>query len=408
MATTVETPNPSTIATSSETPAVITRLAAAGIGTVVVASAALLALVWAVMLLHFHGDLTGFVVFGDFYAPHIEPPAGAIVQHGYGYDGQYFWRMAASPLLSDGTILDTLRYGAQEYRASRMLYPTLAWLLAGGQESLLPVTLQVVGWAAILGLVALMASVARRAGRSAWWGLALGLLPGTFLGMARDLADPLAVTLMIGALVALERRRFGLVALAGSAAVLTRETMMILPVALGASLVAGRMTIPARLKPRINDKTLWMPVVVIGAACVAWQAYATVRLGRVPALNTPDEQFTGPLNALVGQLHRTAHDVGAGGHFILLAIANPLYLVAICGAAAIAVWAASQRLDAAAICAALFAVVAVTQSYGDHWAYTRATAPLFAALAYVALQRGYGRTLTIIAAGVILLPLYPA
>jgi len=387
-------------------PPLLHRLTARGIGTVVVTSALVLLVFWGSVFAHHHGNFGGFVYFGSYFEQAIHPPRDAPITSVYGYDGQYMWRMAVSPLLGDHQVLTAL--AGNEYRAQRVLYPTLAWLLAGGRAALVPFALQLLGWASVLGLVALMSLTAVRNGRSAWWGLPLGLLPGMYLGLLRDVADPMAVTLMVGTLVVIDRQRWWLATLAMTAAVLTRESMMVLPVALVASVVVSRMDLPAHLKAvGLPSKALIAPALA-AAAFALWELYAGSRLGHSPITATPDQQLTGPFNAIVAQLHVTARDVGNGGRFVLLGLANPLYLGAICVGAVLAVWTATRRLDPAAICAALFALVAVTQTYGDHWSYTRATAPMFAALAYVALQRRYNRTLIMIASGALLLPLYPA
>ncbi len=380
-------------------------IARAPVWFVVVAAAVVVAPLWLIVLAQFDGNVVDLAIFGGELAPRVRPPADAHPLAGPGYDGQFFWRLATDPLLHGSEVLHT--FDAEAYRVQRILYPALAWLIAAGRPSLLPVTLQLVAWAAVLGLVALLAGTAQRHGRSAWWGLPLGLMPGMYLGAVRGLADPLAATLLVAAVVAMERRRWGWAALAAAAAVLARETMMLLPIAMLAVGVAAAAQLPDRLRPAPLPRPAWVVAGVAAAAYTAWQAYAAVRIGSVPYLSTPDGQFTGPFSALVGQLDVTGRDVANGGRFLLLAIANPLYLAAIAVGAGLAVWAAARCLESVSVCAVLFAAVAVTQAYGDHWSYTRATAPLFALLAYLALTRGYRRTMTLIACGALLLPLYP-
>jgi len=377
----------------------------AGAPAVAAAATVLLGVLWLWLLARHHGDMTGFIEFGRYFAPAIHPPAHAAVPPGFGYDGQYFWRMAVSPLLGDHTVVSMLR-DHQQYRAQRMVYPTLAWLLAGGQRGLVPYTLQLIGFASAIALVALLASAARRRGLSAWWGLA-GLMPGMYLGMARDLADPLSVTLAVATFVALDRRRIWLAAVAASAAVLSRETMLFIPLALTGSLVLARVGVAERLKPSRLPARTWVVAATSFGAYLAWQAYATVKLGAVPALATPSGQFGAPLAPFPHQIAQTARDAGAGGQHLLLALANPLYLAGIVAASVLAIWALVRRIDATAICAGLFALVAVSQTYGDHWSYTRATAPLFALVALIAIERRYKRALVFVAAGAALLPLYP-
>ncbi|WP_354700967.1 hypothetical protein DSM112329_01261 [Paraconexibacter sp. AEG42_29] len=387
--------------------AIAGRVAQARPRDVVLVAALGLAGLWLTFLAHYHGHVVDFSIFGQELAGLVGPPSDAHPIVGQGYDGQFFWRLGNDPLLLDPQTLHMLA-GDQAYRAQRIFYPALAWLLGGGQGAALPYTLQLVAWGAVLGLVGLMATVAQAHGRSAWWGLCLGVLPGMYLGAARGLADPLATTMMIGAFVALDRRRYGWAAAATVAAVLTRETMIVLPLAIVACGAASFAGLPQRLRPERPALGAWMVAAAGIVVYGAWQAYASIRLGVTPARSTPDGQFSGMFAFVPQQLEVTGRDVGAGGRFVLLAVANPVYLAAMAGAAAVAVFALSRRIGVPELCAAGFALVAVTQSYGDHWSYTRASAPLFAALAYIALTRGYQRTLIMIACGVVLVPLYPA
>jgi hypothetical protein len=397
-------PTPST--TDVRTPIAAGRLAAAPVRAVVLAAAALVAVLFGLALAHVDGRAVDLAIFGQDYAALVQPPPEATPIPGAGYDGQFFWRHATDPLLLGDDAVATFT-GGQAYRAQRVGLPALAWLLAGGQAGLVALTLQLVAWGAVVALVALLARVAVAHGRSAWWGLPLGLMPGMVLAATRGLADPVAVALVVAAVVALGAGRHRWAALAMAGAVLTRETMLLLPLAVVGCAVLAALPLPDRLRPAAPPRAALLAAGAAIAVFAAWQAYVAVRLGSLPMGAVPDGQTSGLFGAFPGQLDVTARDVGNGGRYVLLAVANPLYLLAMVAGVGLAWWAAVRRPEPLTLCAAGFALVAATQSYGDHWSYTRASAPLFALLAILALQRGWRPVLTVLACGALLVPLYP-
>ena len=72
------------------------------------------------------GDIGYFVVAGTEFT---DASSGLPLVDGPGYDGQFFHRLASDPLNSDdrvtGTVLDS------SWRAARIGYPLLAWLVSG-------------------------------------------------------------------------------------------------------------------------------------------------------------------------------------------------------------------------------------------------------------------------------------
>src|SRR5262245_2852166 len=97
-------------------------------------------------------------------------------------DGVFFLEMASRPAEA------VQRLAA--YRVNRILYPTLAWLLALGQPGLAAWTLVLVNWAAIALGTELMNQLIERQGRSRWWALAYGAWVGLGLALLHDTAEP--------------------------------------------------------------------------------------------------------------------------------------------------------------------------------------------------------------------------
>jgi hypothetical protein len=186
------------------------------------------------------GDVTRFVDAGDQFIPVASARSlGLSVQpRSYGYDGQFYYLLALNPF-SAQPAAPGAHFDLPAYRAQRILYPLLVWLLSlGGQPALVPAMLVVVNLGAIVAIGAIGARLAQRLGVAPLWGTLLAFYPGLLLSLGRDLAEPLAMACALGGVLCARDRRWGWVALLLSLAVLARETTAIFAVAL---LVVGLM-----------------------------------------------------------------------------------------------------------------------------------------------------------------------
>ena len=86
-------------------------------------------------LVAYHGNPSGFVQFGHYFAPQTHPPDGAIVGSPIGYDGQFYWIQARDPLVLHPSTLADIDAAGRGYNLQRVAYPALAALLAIGQVS---------------------------------------------------------------------------------------------------------------------------------------------------------------------------------------------------------------------------------------------------------------------------------
>jgi len=116
-----------------------------------------------------HGSIGAFVVAGSRYARPGAVPAGIPVVTGNGYDGQFYFRMALDPADVARTAFGITFDSAE--RLSRIGYPFLAWLAAGGVRAAVPWTMVAVNVVALALLGLLGAVLARSAGRHALAGL---------------------------------------------------------------------------------------------------------------------------------------------------------------------------------------------------------------------------------------------
>ncbi|MEO7003547.1 MAG: hypothetical protein ABI068_17110, partial [Ktedonobacterales bacterium] len=251
--------------------------------------------------LHTFGDPSAFIVAGDRFVNAAQAPHGLIIlPHGSGYDGQFYYRLALNPFNNHVTAYG-ITFDKPAYRQQRILYPLIAWLLSFGQAQLVPVTLIVVNYVALIVLGFVAGRYAQAFGRSALWGLAIPLYPGFVLSVARDLAEPLAAVLLITSLLLAQRRRFVAAAIALSLAILTRETMLLVALALGLVWAAGwlyhwlRVLAPnlspnlaARLAPDLAPalpRIPWYYAFTPLAVFACWQSLLLIEWGHLAYTN---------------------------------------------------------------------------------------------------------------------------
>ncbi len=185
-------------------------------------------LVWA-GLLAYNGILTQgqwvlALLPGRAFAPEDVPTLPSNPQ---GYDGQFGLYMTMYPPPQVAAYLDV-----PAYRYQRVLLPALAGLLSRGRMALYP-------WAAwfVLALghalgVRVVQGWLRSWGRSPWWALLYGLWPGLGLAFRVGLPEPLSYGLALAGLDAGLRGRTARAAALLLAAVLAKETALLIVAAL--------------------------------------------------------------------------------------------------------------------------------------------------------------------------------
>jgi hypothetical protein len=262
--------------------------------TGLIAALAALAFVLARWQTWARGKIAWFILVGRFHSIRAQLPHGIPVQHTYGYDGQFFYRLALNPL-----NLHRTAYGIsvdRPYRYMRIGYPALTWLVSLGQHSLVPVMLVAVNVAAVGALGYLGALFARADGRHALAGLMLPAYFGLITSLSRDTAEPLAAACLVAGLLAVRARRPVLAAALLAFGALTRETVMVAVAAIAIVRVIGIL----RGKHRLGrDDLAWaVPSVVF----VAWQVVVKAATGSIPLLadtgHNAGAPFVAPLKAL--------------------------------------------------------------------------------------------------------------
>ncbi len=220
--------------------------------------------------------------------PGSKGPSASVVTHDFpnvqlpdslGLDGQQFYAIARDPFHPKAVApsLDN-----PQYRYHRPLLPMLAWALhpSGGGPGLV-VALVAIGLAGLFIGALAMGALSDVLRGPPWLALLLPLLPGAVWALLSSVADGLAVSLSLVIVVAVLRGRHRLAWCAAIAAVLTKETAILVPLAL----VLGRR--------RKED----LPLLVLPSlALAAW--LVVVRIG-VPSGGLPTEQLVVPFTGLL-------------------------------------------------------------------------------------------------------------
>jgi hypothetical protein len=275
-----------------------------------------------------HGNIGAFILVGREFSTPSQLPRGIPVEPAYGYDGQFFYRLALNPLNFSHTA-----YGItmdRTYRYMRIGYPALTWLVSLGQHFLVPVMLVAVNVAAVAAIGYLGAIFARQGGRHALWGL---LLPGYFgliTSLSRDTCEPLGAACLLAGLLALRARRPLLATLFLAYGVLTRETVMVAVAAIAIVRVIGMLR--RRQRPGRDD----LPWVGPTAAFIAWQAVVKAATGSLPILadsgRNAGTPFAAALEALRSNLgHVSTHQFNPYDlWFLEIAILAAFTIAALC------------------------------------------------------------------------------
>lgn len=190
-------------------------------------------------------------------------------------DGQAYATLAQDPLLTDQTTFLGNR-ATFAYFANRPLFPFLGWVLSGGQPALVPLALSVV---VALGTAATMAGAVtlvqeQYPDRRALWALGILLLPGSLTGIVWVEPGMLGLAFAMWGVVWWLRgpsHRWLAVGLFVGA-VLARETMVLVPIALA---LHGLVVRRERLRT-------FLPLFVVPAVMLAWSQLVRWRVGVGP------------------------------------------------------------------------------------------------------------------------------
>lgn len=269
------------------------------------------------------GDVARLILVGRRFGNPARLRPGIPVVPGSGYDGQFYYRLALDPLdlsrSAFGITFDSLE------RPGRIAYPALVWLVSLGHWSFVPVALVVVNVCCLGALSGLAAELARRSGRSSWWGLVVAGYFGFLWTLGRDLTELTAAAFLLGGLLALRSGRPWLAGALLAVAALGRETELLAAGCVALVDLASRwrrwVGAPDASTPGARSararlvgllERLGVPAEPIGlgawvvpaAVFVGWQLAVVALTGHSPLKRSGSANLAPPL---VGLVHGLAH-----------------------------------------------------------------------------------------------------
>lgn len=249
-----------------------------------------------------HGNITAFIMVGRLHATSALLPHGMVYQPTYGYDGQFFYRMALNPFdyhqNAYGISVD------HAYRYSRIGYPLLAWLVSLGRHETIPFAMVGINVLAVAAIAVCGGMFARQAGRHALWGMLLAGYFGLAVSVGRDLGEPVAAACLLAGLLAVRAKRPVLAAALFTYGAMTRETVCVAVAALAVVRLAGmaqnRRRDVADPGKRLGRADLaWFVPAVIFAA---WQGVLRVVTGTFPIIGDGGRNVGLPGSAVIDAL----------------------------------------------------------------------------------------------------------
>ncbi|WP_353258972.1 AZOBR_p60025 family cell surface glycopolymer formation protein [Prochlorothrix hollandica] len=218
--------------------------------------------------LGFDGEITGFFRIGSEFphSPYLNLNTARIVPGEVGHDGQQFLSIALDPGLQNPGTIEALDLPAYRYR--RIFYPLLGYLLAFGQRFLIPYTLVFLNYVAIVAIVLLGSAFLEHQGNNPNHSLWLLGIPGFWISLSLGTAELVSSALLLGSLYCYQQRRFTLTSILLMGGCLTRETLLIMGVAIGVTGLWERLKTKELL-------TLWSA----GLPILLWSVYVEKALG---------------------------------------------------------------------------------------------------------------------------------
>lgn len=248
--------------------------------TFLAGAVAVVGFVLARWLIAAHDQLSRFIVAGSDWVSRAQAPGYLYVYpHAAGYDGQFYWRLAVDPAQLHLRAYMGVRIDSA-YRLNRIFFPGLVWLVSFGQAHLVALAMVVVNVVGVLALLALGLRLVRARSISPGWALLLLCVPGLVGSLSRDLTETLTCCLGLGAMVAIREGRTVIAAACFSAAVLTRETMLVAVAVYG--VVAVVAILRRQRRPTRADSAWVVPLLIFAL----WQLVVRVDIGTVPILSS--------------------------------------------------------------------------------------------------------------------------
>jgi hypothetical protein len=317
----------------------------------------------------------------------------SLIIYDAGYDGQFMYLMAFDPFLrrfADRPQAYRAFLDNPPYRYGRMGFSLLTDLVSAGRPERFPAAMVWLIVAAHFALAALLATFAARHGLSPFAGLWYLAIPSFTSSLMSALPEALAAAGVVAGVMCWETRRPALAAVSFGAALLVRETGVILLVAL--AVACGRRHWFPENDSAVRARAWTRPALVLAVSllpvCV-WRLFVASRLfgdfGWASIVADPGDlgmPFAGLVHLWRAGASGTQPPAETAG-----ALVFPLILT---GALILAVSMLVVRRGPLELAATIYALVAVSLNYNQIWSHLpsgeRGTFELFVCLLLLLLD----------------------
>jgi hypothetical protein len=329
------------------------------------------------VLRHHEFDPSYFVQAGDFFSdPNLAPRNLRVLPNSFGYDGQFYYRLALDPFTSSLSAFG-VSLGTAPYRQQRIIYPLLVWLASLGRVAFVPAMLIAVNYGALCLTAWLGGLVAQANQRHALWGLILAGYPGFLFTLAKDLTEIIAACFLLASVLMLRRERYIWAALLFSLAILSKETTLLIA-------VGGLLSwLPARRRNTNTGHQYLLAFLTPLVVWIGWQSLLFARWGAWPVL-TGGGNIGWPF-AGIGALLQSVLMMRASDQRLTLVELGFIASVAVSSLYALRASAATYHEKMSWLLYALFIMLLTDYVWGEDWAFFRALTEFYALGAIVVL-----------------------
>lgn len=238
-------------------------------------------------------DLSGFIILGDKFVNGEYLPAKAIViADSYGYDGQFYYRLALNPFTLEKTDYG-IALDQPGLRQQRILYPLVTWLVSLGNPGAIPLVMILVNIVSLFGLICLSVKITKNNDQPLWFSIILPLYPAFLIAFSRDLTELLASFLLISGYLFFNKNKYYSAAVFFIFAVLARETTLIFPT-IAAFYFFSLFIRNKKSSDFFKALIFFLPLVVY----IIWQIILYKIWGQLPLLLGNSLNLTYPLKGL--------------------------------------------------------------------------------------------------------------
>lgn len=257
-----------------------------------------------ILISKFNGNITGFYRIGYAFkkSPLIEQKKLFIHQGKAGNDGQQFLTLAVDPFLLDPSTASAL--DNPHYRARRIMYPLLGYIFGAGSQKLIIYSLTLINLIAAAAIAVLFVIWLKHYQQTTTWAFSILAIPSVWIVISLSTSDLLCASFSIAAISCYRKQKVIPTAIFVALAILTRETALLLLIAL---------TFAAAIEKKyIFLRYIWLSLIPF----IGWSYYLSVTLPAESHAFLFSTHFGYPLSGIVNKMVRLINPVAINPEYV--------------------------------------------------------------------------------------------